>query len=475
PAALKESPYRPLGAGRWTTPELFSRLNREVPQGSPMTQVRSSVPLWTKGDKKDLAGHDGKTMPAEARRALEELGIVERPPAPDESPWRPPKDALRLPALNDHHITQAYFPVGLVLRAFAPDVEMVFVQFISGDHQPFLLDREHGLLKAVHPEELRARILKEGIPAGTHLWLEYGGHGQYRIAPRPLPFKRMVPCKLAQLANRRLHIDHIQISMMYEGDPFLFKTNANVHFEEIEALFAEAGRVGLSVRDALIYGMQELCAADPDRRAHRSDLFNAVFLQRLCSPEAVSIVLYTQPCFEQLAGGYFRYKPLPEAPVRPPRKTKDRLFKLWDHLLSDLVAPDPLAEELTTLGGLEGRSPGFLTFIPEPERPPHLSRPEPSPLPAEEATAESEAFPDLPLEAAGPESGSFSSPFRWDPKPAWAAVPSESKPRFPRADNTGTRVYVSKIPFRPLHRQPIHRRIFFYLQSWLSRMFGKIV
>ena len=549
--ALKESPYRSLGADRWTTPELFNQLNREAPQGLPTPQARSELPIWTKRDRKDLAGYDGKFLPVEARRALEELGIVERPPEPPESPWRPPKDPLRLPALNYLHLTQAYFPVGSVLHAFAPDALMVFVQFSNGGPQPFLLDREHGLLKAAHPEELRTTILKEGIPAGTYLWLEYQGNEQYRIAPRLLPFKRMVPCKLTQLANHRLHIEHIQTSMMYEGDPSLFKINTNVRFEEIEALFAEAFRLDLSVRDAIIHAMQELCASDPDHRARRSDVFNAVFLQRMCSPHSVALLLYTQPCFEQLPGGCFRYRPAPDSPVSSPRKRKDRLSKLWDLFLSNPVAPDPVAEEKKTTGaGLHGSYPVFPGFTPDLGLPSHLSRPaaepdlfmlarplvvveedtggptalkegthlealllsnnesdafiptdaaepvstpwrdtldtllhgleklvngEPSALSMEEANTETEASSDPSLEAASQESGSIASPFRWEPKPAWINAPSPSKPPFPRAANTGPRVYIPKIPMRPLHKQPIYRRVFFYLRGWLSRGFRKTV
>src|SRR5574341_17496 len=540
PAALKESPYRSLGGGRWTTPELFNRLNREVPQGLPTPQIRSNLPIWTKQDAKDLAGYDRKFMPAEAWRALEELGIVEKLPEPDESPWRPPKDPVRLPALNYLHMTQAYFPVGSVLRAFAPDVQLVFVHFISGDHQPFLLDRENCLLKAVHPEELRTRILKEDIPAGTYLWLEYEGNEQYRIAPRLLPFKRLVPCKLANLAKGHLQIEHIQISMKYEGGPSLFKTT--MRFEEIEALFAQAGRVDLSVRDAMIYAIQQLCATDPDHRAHRLDVFNAVFLQRMCSPDSISLLLYTQPCFEQLGGNYFRYQPMAAAPASHPRKRKDRLSKLWDHLLSDPVAPNPAAEERTTAGsGWEGSYSVFPTFTPDVGFPSHssgsetvpdfsvpalplveveedtaeptvlkeetrietllLSHDEPDPststdaagpvsshwrdtldivlhgleelvkdeppaLSAEEASTETEALGGPSLDALDQGSDSYPSPFRWDPRPAWIDVPSPPKPPFPNTAVAPPSVFISRIPRRPLHKQPFYRRIFFYLRGW---------
>ena len=258
---LKQSPYRSLGGDRWTTPELFNQLNRDVPRGLSTPQLRSKVHVWTKRDKQDLAGYGRKIISPEALRALEELEFGERLPEPDDFPWRPPKAPLRLPALNYLHITQSYFPVGYLLGAFAPDVQMVFLQFMDGPHQPFLLDRENGLLKAIYPGGLRAKILEAGIPAGTHLWLEHEKNEKYRIAPRRLPFKRMVPCKLAQLEKGQLHIQPIQISMRYEGAPTLFK--ADLRSEEIEALFAEASRVNFNLRVAMISAMQEICATDP--------------------------------------------------------------------------------------------------------------------------------------------------------------------------------------------------------------------
>jgi hypothetical protein len=532
-ASLKEGPYRSLGAGRWTTHERFMQLNREVPLGLPTHRIHSNTPIWTKQDGKNLAGYDRKFMPKQALQALEELGMAEQQPEPDESPWSSPKAPLQLPALNYLHITQAYFPVGGVLHAFAPGVQMVFVQFINGDHQPFLLDRENGLLKAVDPQTLPTRVLKDGIPAGTYLWLEYEGYEKYRIAPRLLPFKRTVPCKLAHLEDRHLHIQHTQISMAYEGQPSLFK--ANLRFEEIRDQFAEAARADLSMRDAMIYAMQELCATDPDHRAHRQDLFNAVFLQRQCSPSSAALLLYTQPCFEPVGGDYFRYRPMLEKPAKKTRKRKDRLSRLWADLMSDAVPARPSAETRTPTGvplevssllvepdaepgipvaaiplfgveegttrvierreerGIEtllvsndGSDPFTPTDAAEPvsqdwrdsfDRLVHglegLVNTEPSASFAEETTSEGEAFPDTAIQAAHEVSLSFSSTLRRDPKPAWVDVPISPKHPVTETEAARRLVYRPKFPIRPLHKQPFYRRLFFYLRGWLSRTFRK--
>lgn len=535
-AALKEGPYCALGGDRWTTAALFKQLDRNVPLGLPISAAHAKGSTRTKEDEQHLAGYDGAFMPAEARRALEELGIGERSSALLDSPWQPPQEAVRLPTLNTLHLAQAYFPVGAVMDVFPPDVRLVFIQFIHGEHQPFILDRENALLKAVQPQELYIRILEEDIPAGTSLWLEYQGNERYRIAPRLLPFKRRVPCKLASLEEGRLHIEHMYVSMPYEGHPSLFKTC--LRFEEVRALFTEASRRDRSVRDAVIHAVQAICATDPDQRAQRLDIFNTVFLEQMCSPTSVAVLLYTQPCFDLLGGGYFRYKPM-QATMIQPRKRNDRLSRLWDDLLSDPVAPHPAAKERRRVGARSKTTYGApRPFAPERELPSRLDlsetelpviarsyaalEEEPAAniaLQAEEriepilmgqnesdaytttdepeavsslwreslekllhdlvepvhADAEDEASSDLSIEAAHEESLSFSSPFHWEPKPGWVKPPIQSNSQ--HMNRTNPHYFMSKprIPIHPLHKQPFYRRFFFYVRRWLSRGSRKTV
>ena len=363
-ATLKESPYRALGGERWTTVTLYDLLNREVPRGLPAARIRSRLNIWTDEDARDLAGYTRKSLPVEARQALDELEACDVLPAPTKK-WLPPSSPVKLPTLNYLHITQAYFPVDSLIHAFAPDVRLVFVQFIEGPSQPFLLDRDTGQLKALHPETLRDRILESNIPAGTYLWLEYQGGENYRIAPRPLPLERMVHCKLAYLQNGQLHIEHTQIPMFYEGDSYVFK--ANMRFEDIEALFAEARQANISVRDAIIYAIQELCEGDLRNRAHRTDIFNAVFLKRMCSPNSVSLLLYTQPCFEQLGEGFFRYRPIAlDGQTIPPARYETRPVPVPTPGLES-VTPDPLPvsppEEPAAVASTE---PALLLGAPDP-------------------------------------------------------------------------------------------------------------
>lgn len=325
-AALAASPYMALGADRWTRADLYSQLNREVPRGLPVPHIRSKLKIWTEADQLDLGDAGDAPIPEEVRQETAE-DIFDEPMELPTPEWEPPDTPLRLPTLSYLHITQAYFPIRDVMQAFDPDLHLVMVQVIEGDRQPFVIDRHQRMLKALDIERLRTTFLNADIPAGAYLWLEYQGSDCYRIAPRPLLEPRQVPCKLAYMDAGRLVIEQTEIPMSCEGDPSVFK--AELRFEDIEALFAEAERVQLSVLDAIIQSVQELCAADPRGCAHYRDIFNTVYLKRMCSPRSVVVLLYTKPCFVKVGDGLFRFtdNPWAESPqpaVKQRKRTRPR-------------------------------------------------------------------------------------------------------------------------------------------------------
>ncbi|MBN2549214.1 MAG: hypothetical protein JXB15_08660 [Anaerolineales bacterium] len=307
--ALENASFVPLGGDRWTTIDQFDQMDREIYRGLPVPHVHSKIDIWTDEDEQDLAQVDQNSLPEEAREIIEIEESVSPRPESVETTWQAPSAPIKLPTLSYLHITQGYFPIYQFLKAFPPDSRLVFVQVIEGEHQPFLVDRHQGALKALDREWLGTTFLdrETSIPAGTYLWLEYQGGEKYRLAPRPLSGPHLVPCKHAFMEAGQLQIEHKLIPMFFEGDPAVFQ--ADMRFSDIEALFAEAERCQLSVRDAIIQSIEELCESDPQDRAHRNDIFNTVFLKRMCSPNSVAVLLYTQPCFEQLGHGFFRYNP----------------------------------------------------------------------------------------------------------------------------------------------------------------------
>jgi hypothetical protein len=305
-SALEISPFQDLGFDRWTTAEIFDQLNRDVPRGLPVPHIRSKLDIWTEADQQDLSDIEDTFIPGEVLLPFDIEDDYE-PSATEQRPWEPPTYPIRLPTFSYLHLTQAYFPIGKVVSAFPPDVHLVLIQIIQGDYQPFLVDRHLGVLKAMEIENFRIACLESGIPAGTYLWLEYQGDDNYRIVPHPLPAPHVVQCKLAFIEDGSLKIEHTEIWMEYDGDPLVFK--AELRFSDIDALFEEARLCQLSVFDAIIRSIQELCAVDPNGSANRFDIFNAVYLKRMCSPNSVNVLLYSKPCFIHLDNNYFQYDP----------------------------------------------------------------------------------------------------------------------------------------------------------------------
>ena len=208
-------------------------------------------------------------------------------------------------------------------------------------------------------------------------------------------------------------------------------------------------------------------------------------------------------------------------------KRNDRLAQLWDDLLADPVAPQPATKQgrkvdarfesnyvaspslspgwelpsllsvpeigvmersYVVLEEAERMEPALFTGTDQPEPVSRSWRAELAKLfhylledvestqpSADEAISEGEVVSDMSLEAAHKEILSLSSPFRWEPKPAWINAPVQSNPPF--TNMTDPRLFAPrpKIPLRPLHKQPFYRRFFFYLRRWLSRSSGKTV
>lgn len=192
------------------------------------------------------------------------------------------------------------------------------------------------------------------------------------------------------------------------------------------------------------------------------------------------------------------------------RKKKDRLAEMWEDLLANPVAPEPPGKERMTLeASLEADHPVAYRFAPDLQLPPLFGLPQTEPEVSivaavepvrntwtnslknffgtivEPANAEpvpislgvtdlaGEASSPMTLEAAHEESLSFSTPFRWDPKPAWIHAPVQSNHQSPGAADVQRLAFKPKIPLRPLHKQRFYRRFFFYLRGWLSRRFGQ--
>ena len=196
--------------------------------------------------------------------------------------------------------------------------------------------------------------------------------------------------------------------------------------------------------------------------------------------------------FKSPGGGNLRYKVMAATYFTSP-KSNDRLTQLWEDLLADPVPLQPVTKQRSTAGSpVLLRQDELVPFMRTDKSEPISRRwrvdlaklfhsllepevPEYHLTSAGEAISEGEAFSEMSLDAAHEASLSLSSPFHWEPKPAWIQAPTQFQPAFSNTTDPRRFKPRPKIPVRPLHKQPFYRRFLFYLRRWLKRNSSKTV
>jgi hypothetical protein len=304
--------YIDLGGGRWTTADLFISINRPLDRRLLVPRVRSQILQAFGEEENDLLPDTPDELPEEAQQVLS-LYDEEPQPVEKQAEWQPPSAPIQLPTFTYLHIREGYFPLGnQLVRAFNAQYEqtLVSIQIIQGEPQPFLIDQHEGVLKALDLNQFHQAFRYENfISPGTKLWLEYRSENLYRLYPKPLHEPRNIQCKLIRLDNQRhLVVEEQSIPIMYESEANVFR--AELRFEEMDALFAEAEQLGWSILDTIYHTFAELSVKNPDVVVHHSEMFNMVFFRyRMCSPFTVIAMLYKHPCFVQVGEGNFRFDP----------------------------------------------------------------------------------------------------------------------------------------------------------------------
>jgi hypothetical protein len=189
------------------------------------------------------------------------------------------------------------------------------------------------------------------------------------------------------------------------------------------------------------------------------------------------------PCFE--GGGNLRTNPMATTIFTTP-KSNDRLAQLWDDLRADPVPPHPAAKvwnvaehrfqinrEPVPFLGMDELKPTRRPWRVDLAKLFHslvetVDAESVSPAPGE-TIPEADGFSNPAAVAAHEAALALSSPFHWEPKPAWISAPVQSQPPFTKVTDPRLFAPRPKIPLRPLHKQPFYRRLFFYLRRWLSK------
>jgi hypothetical protein len=250
----------------------------------------------------------------------------------------------------------------------------------------------------------------------------------------------------------------------------------------------------------------------------------------MCSPSSVSVLLYTQPCFEQLGESYFRYNPTPETrSVVVSRRTK-AAPRLWEYLSSNPVPPEPPPQETTgsvllesdrdsltsapetTSSSISGETEAqgnplvpvsptdevdesrAKETLPQHEEPvestvpmglgldPRTAAPVQVPVQENDREEEIETLPHKPESAEVPDATEGVSALEVfipdapgaEPDPDALPVEISIQPNNPSSETRHTPLARrSKLPDHPLHKRPIHQRVFFYLRAWLNMIFRR--
>jgi len=315
---LKCSGYVLVSENEWLSPDESKAVDRPIRRQPPAPRVR-----------RDNEYYERVSLPLEGQKLAEEIGeeeLEEEELSLDEWRRRARTEPLKLPPLTFQTIVEAYFPLNRQLSEFLPPGKLKKVRLrlrAINESEPmtFWVSRggkdKRGLkADASDKEKFREWLVSEGIPAGTTLWIERISDFEYRVYAKPLePPRNVRQVKFASFENDELRFDLEDVEQRWEGDPLIFKSE--LRFEDMEALQKEAQRIGLRIATIVRQVFEKL---DPERQGlHWSEVFNATYLIRMCSPRTVFGILYKQPCFESLGDGRFRLNPnVPLIIISPP-------------------------------------------------------------------------------------------------------------------------------------------------------------
>lgn len=330
-----ESDYLSLGDSRWIPRERFAEIDRNVAKRPKVPVIPSKV-AQEQGldDSLDFEDYNEVELDEEGRKALKEMGEeeIEGEAVISLEEWRrrAPTKPVKLPTITYQNIIEGFLPLTKDLSKCFPPVSskvLVDIQVIDGAPLPFIVDWEEGLVTALDKEAFRRKFVEKEIPGGTYLWLERLGGQRYRLFPKPSCSEQRVPCKIADWDEEGKPFFAIEeVPMRWEGDPHMFK--AELRHVNPEALFREAEELGWSIFDAMYYTFPELAKLDPEGKVHHTELFNAVFFRRMCSPRSVQVELYRRPCFVSLGGGYYKFDPSQGIKPKPVKRSKRRRRRL---------------------------------------------------------------------------------------------------------------------------------------------------
>ena len=111
--------------------------------------------------------------------------------------------------------------------------------------------------------------------------------------------------RVPHVIDGRLTFEWQTRTVHYKYDPLMLI--AETRFEDMEALWLEAEKVGKPIFEVMCDVFPELARLHPQGHVHARTLYSAVNLVRRCAPATVFCQLSQRVCFDPVGGGYWTY------------------------------------------------------------------------------------------------------------------------------------------------------------------------
>lgn len=224
-----------------------------------------------------------------------------------DEPWTPQTIRLELRFCN---IQGGFIPTVQEVRRILPDVPEIEAswQDSPADFFPCKVSRSK---RAIYNSEGRLQETFDGLPAGVVLYMKRVGHTRYELRLNPKPHT-VRNCKVfIPVGEREWKVDFQDLEEKWETGEAVFRHQST--FEQMDALYEEAKRTKLSVRDAVYQVMQRLPKGEYIKI---KEVYDVVCCRmRTCSPAAVwSQFRKEHTCYERVGPGLYRFNaaiPLP--------------------------------------------------------------------------------------------------------------------------------------------------------------------
>jgi hypothetical protein len=121
----------------------------------------------------------------------------------------------------------------------------------------------------------------------------------------PLSQPKEEQVRVPRVVEGRLTFEWQTCTIPYKYDPLMLI--AETRFEDMEALWLEAEKVGKPIFEVMCDVFPELAQLHSQGHVHARTLYSAVNLVRRCAPGTVFCELSARPCFDPVGEGYWNY------------------------------------------------------------------------------------------------------------------------------------------------------------------------